>query len=73
MPRFAFEDTKPIITDEQLLADIRRVAVALCCPRLLFIAAGTVSAARKLLDHCDQEALRNVEFSHCSGGARPDE
>lgn len=34
VPRFAFEDTKPVITDEQLLADIRRVAEQLGCTSL---------------------------------------
>jgi hypothetical protein len=29
VPRFTFEDTKPVVTDEQLLADIRRVATDL--------------------------------------------
>lgn len=31
VPRFTFEDTKPLITNEQLLADIRRVASDLGC------------------------------------------
>lgn len=34
MPRFAFEDTKPVITNEQLLSDIRRVAADLGCSSL---------------------------------------
>lgn len=34
MPRFTFEDTKPAITDEQLLGDIRRVAADLGCSSL---------------------------------------
>ncbi len=34
MARFAFEDTKPVITDEQLLGDVRRVAAELGCSSL---------------------------------------
>ncbi len=32
--RFEFEDTKPVITNEQLLADMRRVSTDLACPSL---------------------------------------
>ena len=34
MPRFVFEETKPVITNEQLLGDIRRVAADLGCSSL---------------------------------------
>src|ERR1039458_7375795 len=34
VPRFVFEETKPVITNEQLLGDIRRVAADLGCSSL---------------------------------------